>query len=241
MQYNITPIGSIETCFKEKFGIPKQAGLVKEARGIIRLQKPYNVKEAVQGLDYFSHIWVIFIFHKSPRDTWTPTVRPPRLGGNKRVGVFASRSPVRPNFIGQSIVKLDKIETKKGEVLIHVSGVDLLDGTPVIDIKPYLPYNDIIKNASWGWIDKTLHNQKSRIKVSFSKQAQDFLKNQKEEKHLRELIKQVIKNDPRPGYYSKNPKQERKTEFAERLYDFDIKWKLDGEKATIMEIVSLEL
>ena len=145
-------IGHIETDFKEKFGIPRQSGLVKECRGRILFEKEYNVPEAFRGLEDFSHIWVLWQFSEAVRDSWSPTVRPPLLGGNKRMGVFATRSPFRPNSVGLSALRLDRVEfTPKDGVVLHVSGADLMNGTPVYDIKPYLPYADSIPDAVGGF------------------------------------------------------------------------------------------
>lgn len=150
--YCLNPIGTIHSCFKEKFTIPRQPGLVKQAKATLELIEPYNRKEAVRGLEEFSHIWVVFVFHKNEsRGQWKPTVRPPRLGGNKRVGIFASRSPHRPSPIGMSAVKLEGIEESKDKILLHLSGVDLLDGTPVLDIKPYIGYADSIEDSYDGF------------------------------------------------------------------------------------------
>ena len=149
--FTFAPIGVIHSCFKEKFGIPRQPGLVPAARAVLELLPPYNRAEAVRGLEGFSHIWVSFVFHACLDAPWKPTVRPPRLGGNRRLGVFATRSTHRPNPIGLSAVELERIETGPGRVLLHLKGADLMDGTPVLDIKPYLPYSDVIPGATGGF------------------------------------------------------------------------------------------
>ena len=149
-------IARIHTGFPEKFGIPRQSGIV-ETPGKIVFEPPYNNPDAVRGLDEFSHIWLIWQFSESVRDDWSPTVRPPRLGGNTRVGVFASRSPFRPNPIGLSLVKLESIEYDHslGPVL-HVTGADILDGTPIYDIKPYLPYSEAKPDAGGGFAHRVM-------------------------------------------------------------------------------------
>lgn len=158
-------IGHIETDFKEKFGIPRQSGLVKESRGRVLFEKEYNVPEAFRGLEDFSHIWVLWQFSEAVRETWSPTVRPPLLGGNKRMGVFATRSPFRPNSVGLSALKLEGVEfSEKEGVVLHVSGADLLDGTPVYDIKPYLPYADSIPDAVGGFTESL---EERRLEVEF--------------------------------------------------------------------------
>ncbi len=140
--FRFAPIGIVRSCFREKFGIPRQPGLAPAARATLELLPPHNQPAAVRGLEDFSHVWLVFVFHGVPASRWQPTVRPPRLGGNRRLGVFATRSPFRPNPIGLSVVALDRIVTGQGRVALHLSGVDVLDGTPVLDIKPYLPYAD---------------------------------------------------------------------------------------------------
>ncbi len=170
----ITPIGIIHSCFKEKFGIPRQPGLVKDAPAILELYPEFAREEAVRELDGFSHIWLLFMFHQNIGKNWSPMVRPPRLGGNRKVGVFASRSPVRPNPVGMSAVELDRIEINKGKVLIHLKGIDILDQTPVIDIKPYIPYSDIINSATGGFANKT---PETEILVEFSEKASNIIRN----------------------------------------------------------------
>ena len=147
-------IARIHTDFPEKFGVPRQSGLVDELRAQIVFEPPYRNPDAVRGLEGFSHIWLIWQFDRALRDTWSPTVRPPRLGGNRRMGVFATRSPFRPNAIGLSSVRLERVEaeTPRGPVL-HVRGADLVDGTPIFDIKPYLPYADSHPDARGGYQD----------------------------------------------------------------------------------------
>ena len=137
--HSFPTIATAHTCYRTKFGIPRQSGLVDEGKGYLELLPPYNQPNTVRGLEEFSHIWVLFVFSENLRDGWKATVRPPRLGGDKRLGVFATRSPFRPAPIGLSAMKLDNIEIRpRGRILLHVSGVDLLDGTPVLDIKPYI-------------------------------------------------------------------------------------------------------
>ncbi len=150
MTWTIEPIGIIHTCFEEKFGIPRQPGLIPEATGFIELCAPYDRAECVRGLEGFSHIWLSFIFHGCPEGQWSPTVRPPRLGGNERVGVFATRSTFRPNAMGLSVVEIDRIEVDP-VVRIYVRGHDLMDQTPIVDIKPYLTWADSLPHATSAW------------------------------------------------------------------------------------------
>ncbi|OHC28177.1 MAG: tRNA (N6-threonylcarbamoyladenosine(37)-N6)-methyltransferase TrmO, partial [Pseudomonadales bacterium RIFCSPLOWO2_02_FULL_63_210] len=143
MPYSVSPIGFVRSCFKEKFAIPRQPQLAPAARGVLELVAPFDTGEAVQGLEQVSHVWLLFVFHQALEDRPRLKVRPPRLGGNKSVGVFASRATHRPNGIGQSVVKLDAVEPGR----LWLSGIDLLDGTPVLDIKPYVPYADSVASA----------------------------------------------------------------------------------------------
>ena len=150
-------IAHIRTDFPEKFGIPRQSGLVESLQGRIIFEPPYRNPEALRGLEAFSHIWLIWEFSQSVRQTWSPTVRPPRLGGNARMGVFATRSPFRPNPIGLSCVRLEKIQyTSHSGPVLHVLGADMVDGTPLYDIKPYLPFTDSHPEASFGFAEEKL-------------------------------------------------------------------------------------
>lgn len=217
-------IGHIETDFKEKFGIPRQSGLVKESRGRILFEKEYNVPEAFRGLEDFSHIWVLWQFSEAVRETWSPTVRPPLLGGNKRMGVFATRSPFRPNSVGLSALKLEGVEfSEKEGVVLHVSGADLLDGTPVYDIKPYLPYADSIPDAVGGFTESL---EERRLEVEF---PSDLLKRVNEGK--REALRAVLAADPRPSYQN-DPEREYGMRFAE----YEVRFKVEGERLTVTEV-----
>lgn len=234
MQIDIEPIGIINSCFKEKFGIPRQPGLVKDARATLELLPGYAREEAVRELDGFSHIWIVFVFHKAQSGDWTPMVRPPRLGGNKKVGVFASRSPFRPNPIGLSAVKLERIETEKGRVLLHLSGIDILDQTPVIDIKPYLPYSDIISSATGGF---ALSKPAAGIEVDFLPSVVEIIR-QEEKKFpdLKKIMTQVLENDPRPAYYS-STKHDPEKIFGIKIFVFDMKWTFEENKITVIDLI----
>lgn len=226
------PIGTIRSCFTDKFGVPRQPGLIKEARGTIELCPPFDREEAVRELSAFSHIWVIFQFHKSQKEDWKPTVRPPRLGGNKKVGVFATRSNFRPNPVGLSVVKLESVETDGGKVRIHISGMDLLDGTPVIDIKPYIPYVDAIEGASGGFAPE---QPQAPLGVSFSDEVALFLDrlSKTDYPNARALIENVVAQDPRPAYYSK---EKRQKPFGFCLWDLNIRCQGDDAHVTVMEV-----
>lgn len=186
-------IAHIHTDFPEKFGVPRQSGLVNSIAKIV-FEPKYRIKEAFKGLEGYSHLWLIWQFSETTEDKWSPTVRPPRLGGNKRMGVFATRSPYRPNSIGLSSVELVKIE--HGEALgtvITVKGADMVHGTPIFDIKPYLAYTDSHPNATGGFADGVLGNKlKAEIPQKF---LEKIPKN-----HINE-IKEILENDPRPSYH----------------------------------------
>ncbi|MBR5827431.1 MAG: tRNA (N6-threonylcarbamoyladenosine(37)-N6)-methyltransferase TrmO [Clostridia bacterium] len=186
-------IGHLYSDFTTKFGIPRQSGIVKEIKGKIILEKEYRVAEAFRELEGFSHIWLIWQFSEAVREDWRPTVRPPMLGGNTRVGVFATRSPYRPNSMGLSAVKLDKIEyTDDLGPVLHVSGADLMNGTPIYDIKPYLPFADSIPDATDGFAGKAV---REKLTVDFPEALSEIIPDEK----LDALIA-VLADDPRPTY-----------------------------------------
>ncbi len=223
----IEAIAYIHTDFKEKFGIPRQSGLVPSLIGKIVFEPKYRNADALRGIDGFSHLWLIFDFSLAHKDEWSPTVRPPRLGGNERMGVFATRSPFRPNNIGLSSVKLERVERSDGEgMCLIVSGADLLDMTPIYDIKPYIPYADCHEDATGGYTD-----EKKRIKLEVCF-PEKLLGNIPQEKH--EAIIGCIAEDPRPSY-SKDSERIYSMRFAE----FDVRFKVDGGIATVVEVESV--
>ena len=167
-QWTVEPIGYISTPYKEKFAIPRQPGLVSSAMGCITLTSQENQQQMIRGLDKFSHLWLLFIFHQTEQQGWKPLVRPPRLGGNEKVGVLATRSTFRPNAIGMSVVKLEQITRVENKVNIWVSGVDLLDHTPIVDIKPYIPYSDAVPDASASFAQSA---PEDTLAVSFTDKA----------------------------------------------------------------------
>ncbi len=226
--FQFEPIGLIHSPYREKFGIPRQPGLVN-IETTLELLPPYNRPEAVKGLEGFSHIWISFVFHGVKRSEWKPTVRPPRLGGNERVGVFASRSTHRPNPLGLSVVELTGIETTDGKVLLKLKGADLLDGTPVLDIKPYIPYADSIADARGGFADKA---PGPTLKVEFSPQAAaqcDELA--KQEPQLESVIREVLALDPRPAYQA-----EEGREYGINLYDLNVRFRVSADRAEVLAI-----
>ena len=217
-------IAHIYTDFKTKFGLPRQSGLIEEIKGKIIFEKEYSVAEAFKGLEDFSHIWLLWEFSEAKKDSWRPTVRPPLLGGNKRMGVFATRSPFRPNSIGLSCLKLDKIEYDKelGTVL-YVSGCDMMNGTPVYDIKPYLPYCDSRPDATGGFTE-TLAERKLEVVIS-----DDLLSEIPTDKHSELLM--VLRGDPRPSYQN-DPNREYGFAFA----DYEVAFKVEEKTLTVTKI-----
>ncbi|MHA6494361.1 tRNA (N6-threonylcarbamoyladenosine(37)-N6)-methyltransferase TrmO [Pseudomonas borbori] len=214
MSYSVSPIGFVRSCFKEKFAIPRQPQLAPAARGVLELLAPFDTGEAVQGLEQVSHVWLLFIFHQTLEDKPRLKVRPPRLGGNQSVGVFSTRATHRPNGIGQSVVKLDRVEAGR----LWLSGIDLLDGTPVLDIKPYVPYADSVADAFNG----IAAGAPPLIEVTWQPEALA----QTREHGLRlgeplvELIEQCLAQDPRPAYQI--PLPERR--YGARFWDVDVRW-----------------
>ncbi|MGH1485910.1 MAG: tRNA (N6-threonylcarbamoyladenosine(37)-N6)-methyltransferase TrmO [Cellvibrionaceae bacterium] len=215
MTYEVEALGYIKTCFPEKFGIPRQPLLVPSAKGELILSKPYT-HDCVDGLDKVTHLWLSFIFHYHLDQQWKSKVRPPRLGGNKKCGVFATRSPFRPNNIGLSVVKLDKIILQDQQVVLHLSGVDLLDGTPIIDIKPYVPYADSIVDAE----NQLALTPPENIPVFFSEQANIFLTDYSDAEKLKQLLIEVLRQDPRPAY----KKTDAEKIYKMKLLDVNVEW-----------------
>ena len=236
--FHFNVIGTVESPYKEKFAIPRQPGIVTAAQGQIRLTGSANNADLVRGLSQFSHIWLIFVFHGTQAQGWKPLVRPPRLGGNKKLGVLATRSTFRPNPIGMSVVKLDRIELQKTEhqgsqVILHISEFDLLDGTPIVDIKPYVPYADIIADAQGGYA----HRQPtSNIQITFTALALTVIeKHSSSTPKLRQLIEQVLSQDPRPAY---KQKQTDDKVYGMSLYQFNIQWQFDDSHS--IKVISVE-
>lgn len=226
-QIQIGVIARMHSDFATKFGIPRQSGLVEELRSTIVFEPEYRNQDALRGIEDFSHLWIIWQFSEAVRQGWSPTVRPPRLGGNTRMGVFATRSPFRPNNLGLSCVKLLGVEhTEKYGTVLHVGGADLMDGTPIFDIKPYSPYSDCKPGASGGFTD---HAGDFLLEVDF---PQELLKKLPEEK--RKAAVGVLSHDPRPSYQRN----------ADRVYGlsfagFDIRFTVAGKKLTVQTVEPL--
>ena len=217
-------IADIYTDFEEKFGIPRQSGLVEGLTGRIVFRPEYRVPEALRGLEGFSHLWVLFDFSQAHRDNWQPTVRPPRLGGNRRVGVFASRSPFRPNPIGLSCVKLERIErgTPDGDVLV-VSGVDMLSGTPVLDIKPYLPYADCRPDAAGGYAEEVFG---AKREVNIDPELLQHIPADK-----RDALAECLAQDPRPSYQADDTRI-----YGLKFAGLEVKFRADEKYITVISV-----
>ncbi len=221
--YTFDVIGIVHSPFKEKFAIPRQPGLTNTP-AIIELLPPYAVADAVKGLEAFSHIWISFVFHAVTDREWKPLVRPPRLGGNEKLGVFATRSTHRPNPVGLSVVTLEKIDISDG-VKLHVRGIDLLDGTPVLDIKPYLPYVDCVADARSGFAP----DKPQRLTVRWQPDALAVA--EKTSKEFRAMVEDVLAYDPRPAY-----QDEPGRVYGVRLGDVNVRFCIGMDGVEIVEI-----
>jgi len=214
MQHTVAPVGIVRSCFKEKFAIPRQPQLAPAARGVLELLPPFDQGDAVAGLEQVSHVWLLFLFHQALEDKPRLKVRPPRLGGNKSMGVFATRATHRPNGIGQSVVRLEGVEP--GRLLL--SGIDLLDGTPVLDIKPYVPYADSIVGAS------NLMASEAPVAIAVGWSANALAQAQAHGLRLGEplvaLIEQCLAQDPRPAYQVPPPERV----YGVKLWDVQVRW-----------------
>jgi len=228
MQHTVTPVGIVRSCFKEKFAIPRQPQLAPAARGVLELLPPFDQGDAVEGLEQVSHVWLLFLFHQALEDKPRLKVRPPRLGGNKSMGVFATRATHRPNGIGQSVVRLEGVEP--GRLLL--SGIDLLDGTPVIDIKPYVPYADSIAGAS----NLMASAAPQAIAVQWSDEALPQAKAHalRLGEPLVELIEQCLAQDPRPAYQVPAPARV----YGVKFWDVQVRWQYpQADVIRVLEVV----
>ena len=224
MDVNIRVIARMHSDFATKFGIPRQSGLVEELRSTIVFEPEFRNPDALRGIEDFSHLWIIWQFSEAVRQGWSPTVRPPRLGGNARMGVFATRSPFRPNNLGLSSVKLLGVEqTKEFGTVLHVGGADLMDGTPIFDIKPYIPYGDCHTDATGGFTD---HAGDFLLKVDFPEDLLNKLPVNKQDAAIK-----VLSHDPRPSYQRK----------PDRIYGltfagYDIRFRVQEDILTVVEV-----
>ena len=227
MDVNIQVIARMHSDFATKFGIPRQSGLVEELKSTIVFEPEFRNPDALRGIEEFSHLWIIWQFSEAVRQGWSPTVRPPRLGGNTRMGVFATRSPFRPNNLGLSCVKLLGVEeTEDYGTVLHVAGADLLDGTPIFDIKPYIPYSDAKPDALGGFTDTA---GDFLLEVDFPAPLLEILPEKK-----RSAVVGVLSHDPRPSY-QKDPDRIYGLSFA----GFDIRFRVNDRLLTVLEVTSL--
>jgi tRNA-Thr(GGU) m(6)t(6)A37 methyltransferase TsaA len=229
--FTFQAIGVTRSPFMEKFGVPRQPGLTPDIKSSIILNKNYSANGIIDTIENASHIWLIFLFSQSYQKNWSPKIRPPRLGGNKKIGVLASRSPFRPNPIGISAVKLAGVTEREGRIKIDVLGADLIDNTPILDIKPYLPYSDCLTQAAHQTANSfTYLNQP----LFFSTQAQDVCENyllQHGEKISRS-IEQILRCDPRPAY-----QKDIGREYGTALYNLNIRWKISPDRIDVISII----
>lgn len=228
---SLRPIGVVRTPFREKFGIPRQGGVVDAVRAVVELAPPYDREEAWRGIEGFSHLWLITWFHAGKGEGGL-TVRPPRLGGNVRLGVFATRAPYRPNPIGLTLVRLEAVESAGGSVRLVVRGADLLDGTPLLDVKPYLPYADALPEAAGGF---AMDAPGERLRVVWGEAAREQCARWAEaHPDLPALVEALLARDPRPAYQQDAPGRI----YGIRLYDLDVRWSVADGEALIIEMVS---
>ena len=225
----LRPVAVVRSPFEEKFGVPRQAGLAPSAVGELHLLPPCDDPAMLQGLAGFSHLWLTFRFDRCVDQGWRARVRPPRLGGNREVGVWASRSPFRPNFLGLSVVRLLEV-VEAPQPLLRVSGIDILDGTPVLDIKPYLPYADVVEDAQGGYAPLA---PEARLTVRFSAQAEIDLSGLRDPVGMRTLLREVLALDPRPAY-RQGPEPGRV--YGMRLAGVNVRWQVGDN---VIEVLNL--
>ncbi|MCB1774082.1 MAG: tRNA (N6-threonylcarbamoyladenosine(37)-N6)-methyltransferase TrmO [Gammaproteobacteria bacterium] len=227
-QIQLEPVAVMRSPFDEKFGIPRQSGLSDHATGEVVFLPPYDDPAMLDQLDGFSHVWLTFRFNANVEAGWRPRVRPPRLGGNREVGVWASRSPFRPNALGLSVVRLCEVVTAP-RPLLRVAGVDLLDGTPILDVKPYLPYSDAIPGAQAGYATDA---PQPMLPVRFATQPAEWFTAHGDEK-LRALVVDVLALDPRPAYRDAVEPERR---YGMRLAGHEIRWRVDGDGVEVVSV-----
>ncbi len=232
----LTPIAHTRSCFRDKFGVPRQPGLTRHAHADLVIAPPFDREDAFRGLETASHLWLTFQFHEAVREEWRPVVRPPRLGGNRKMGVFASRSPFRPNSLGLSVVRNEGLRRENGRLILQISDHDLIEGTPILDIKPYLPFADSVPEASLGWADSP---PTERLPVVFLDEAEAQLTALPEEPYrdLRRLIEDVVSYDPRPSF--RRGREEERI-YGAHLYDLNVRFRFihdpGGERVEVLTV-----
>lgn len=241
--FEFSPIGFIHTPFQDKFGLPRQSGMAEEAKGVIKLNSDPDLKTALRTLEEFSHIWVVFVFHDQGSKKWKPSIRPPRFGGAKKVGVLASRSPHRPNPIGISALKLLNVDIEAaGGPELHVAGIDVLDQTPVLDIKPYIGYTDCIPNTRDGWAQEPIPRYEVRYSLEVEQQLLQIKLNDGVD--LKPFIQSIVELDPRPAFQKRQlPVEDSKswgTQYGFDIQGYEIKYTLDQGEFHITKIFKIE-
>lgn len=221
----LTPVAITRSCFQDKFGVPRQPGLTRHAWAELIIQPPFDQEDAFRGLESCSHLWLTFQFHQAVRAEWRPLVRPPRLGGNRKIGVFATRSPFRPNSLGLSVVKNEGLVRCGQQLILKIRDHDLIDGTPVVDIKPYLPFTDAVPDARIDWVQSP---PQAQLPVSFSEQAERLLAALPALRYpdLRELIADILSYDPRPSF--RRGREEARI-YGVHLYDLNVRFRFLSE------------
>ncbi|WP_235017446.1 tRNA (N6-threonylcarbamoyladenosine(37)-N6)-methyltransferase TrmO [Nitrincola tapanii] len=229
--FEFQAIGRIHSPFKEKFGIPRQPGLTPSLKMRLELLGPAAQPETLRGIEGYSHLWIVFVFSATAHQGWKPLVRPPRLGGNQKLGVFATRSTFRPNPIGLSVVTLEEVETSPAGTFLHLSGADFLDQTPVLDIKPYLPYADALPEA-FAAIAPSAPQQSKPLYFSAQAAAACTEHSQRLQQPLHQQISEILSCDPRPAYQH----QDTQREYGLRLYDLNLRFRIDAEQITLLSL-----
>jgi tRNA (adenine37-N6)-methyltransferase len=233
MTHTLEPIGIIHSPYKQKFAIPRQPGLVKSALGAIEFHTKFADPNSLRGIEQFSHLWLIFQFHQTTEQGWSPMVRPPRLGGNKKLGVFATRSTFRPNNMGLSVVEFVEVTQQAGKLVLVVRGIDLLDGTPVFDIKPYVPYVDALVEARGGFAEAA----PPLMAVDFLPMARDALvRFSRVHPELETLITEVLSQDPRPAYHGNT---DNNKSYGMHLHDYNIHWRVQNIRCVVESITKI--
>lgn len=236
----LTPIAITRSCFADKFGVPRQPGLTRHAHADLLIQPPFDREDAFRGLESASHLWLTFQFHQAVRAEWRPVVRPPRLGGNRKIGVFASRSPFRPNSLGLSAVRNRGLVRKQGKLVLQISDHDLIEGTPILDIKPYLPFADAVSGAHLGWAEEA---PVERLPVVFLPEAQQQLGELCAENSLQKypdfaaLIEDVVSYDPRPSF--RRGREEERI-YGAHLYNVNVRFRfVTDETGSRVEVLTV--
>jgi tRNA-Thr(GGU) m(6)t(6)A37 methyltransferase TsaA len=231
MTVQLEPVATLRSPYKQKFAIPRQPNLVREAIGEIVFAPAYADVNVLRGIDGFSHLWLLFQFHETAAQGWSPTVTPPRLGGSEKVGVFASRSTFRPNALGISVVEFVDYAQRGRELILRVRGIDLLDGTPIIDIKPYLPYADAVPEATGGYAAEA---PAAALSVEFTGEARAQLAHHLAQRpELEAFIVAVLQQDPRPAVHVR---QAQERAYAMFLHDLNVRWRVDGTRCIVTAI-----